>query len=417
MSLRNISTVNERNRSSRLIPKDRSSGRAQAMSPIRDSNRDLVLEVLRRNQPISRVDIARRSGLQRSTISSIVDELIEERWAREGSVVKTERGRRPTMLTMNDDLLLLVADVRPTKAILAVVDLNGRFLDRAVVPIIADAKEGVELIAAGMRQLRSNFPGKRWEGVGISLPGRVNKITHKLAWAPNLPWVGFDIRGTLQKALKLQVELENAANACLLSEVWFGHLEGVQNAVLITIAEGVGASAIVNGTLMEGAEGLAGELGHVTVSDSGPRCACGQVGCWEMFASCRAALRYFHEEMKGKGAATIQDLLNLEANGDKAARAALNWQAEWIGRGMRVVTAGFNPELILFVGDITLRWDAVGPIVRAELTKRLVGGAQPKIAIVSDGEAARLRGAAAVLLQRHISFKRTSRSRKVAVTA
>jgi predicted NBD/HSP70 family sugar kinase len=384
------------------------------MSPIRDSNRDLVLEVLRRNQPISRVEIARRSGLQRSTISSIVDELIEERWVREGSVVKTERGRRPTMLTMNDDLLLLVADVRPTKAILAVVDLNGRFLDRTVVPIIADPKEGVELIAGGMRQLRSNFPGKTWEGVGISLPGRINKVTHKLAWAPNLPWVGFDIRGTLQKALRLQVELENAANACLLSEVWFGHLEGVQNAVLITIAEGVGASAIVNGSLMEGAEGLAGELGHVTVSDSGPRCACGQVGCWEMFASCRAALRYFHEEMKGKGAATIQDLLNLEANGDKAARAALNWQAEWIGRGMRVVTAGFNPELILFVGDITLRWDAVGPIISSELTRRLVGGAQPKIAVVSDGEAARLRGAAAVLLQRHISFKRTSRNRKVA---
>jgi predicted NBD/HSP70 family sugar kinase len=136
-----------------------------------------------------------------------------------------------------------------------------------------------------------------------------------------------------------------------------------------------------------------------------------------MFASCRAALRYFHEEMKGKGAATIQDLLNLEANGDKAARAALNRQAEWIGRGMRIVTAGFNPELILFVGDITLRWDAVGPIISAELTRRLVGGAQPKIAVVSDGEAARLRGAAAVLLQRHISFKRTSRSRKVAGTA
>jgi len=315
------------------------------------------------------------------------------------------------MLAMNDDLLLLVADVRPTKAILAVVDLNGRFLDRTMVSIIADPKQGVDLIAEGMRHLQTHFPGKTWEGAGISLPGRINKRTQKLAWAPNLPWVGFDIRGTLQKALKIQVELENAANACLLSEVWFGHLEGIQNAVLITIAEGVGAAAIVNGQLMEGAEGLAGELGHVPVCDSGPRCACGQVGCWEMFASCRAALRYFHEEMKGKDAATIQELLNLEANGDSAARVALNWQAEWIGRGMRVVTAGFNPELILFVGDITLRWDAVGPIINAELTKRLVGGAQPRIAVISDGEAARLRGAAAVLLQRHISYRRTSATR------
>lgn len=388
--------------------KDFAPTRIQGMSPIRDTNRDLVLELLRRNQPISRVDIARRSGLQRSTVSSIVDGLIEERWVREGSVVKTERGRRPTMLTMNDDLLLLVADVRPTKAILAVVDLNGRFLDRTMVPIVSDPKQGVELIAKGMRDLQTRFRGKTWEGVGISLPGRVNKITQKLAWAPNLPWVGFDIRGTLQKALKIQVELENAANACLLSEVWFGHMDGIRNAVLITIAEGVGAAALVNGQLMEGADGLAGELGHVSISDSGPGCACGQVGCWEMFASSRAALRYLREEMKGNGVSTFQELLNFEANGDEAARAALTRQAEWIGRGLRVVTAAFNPELILIVGDITLRWDFVGPIINTELARHQVGGGQPKIAILSDGEAARLRGAAAVLLQRHTSFRRTS---------
>lgn len=383
-------------------------GRAQSLSVVRDSNRDLVLELLRRNQPVSRVDIARKSGLQRSTISSIVDDLIDERWVCEGSAVKTERGRRPTMLTMNDDLLLLVADIRPTKAILAVVDLNGRFLDRTTIPIIADPKRGVALIAENMRRLQAGFRGKTWEGVGISLPGRVNKVTHRLAWAPNLPWVGFDIRGTLQKALKVQVELENAANACLLSEVWFGHMEGIQNAVLLTIAEGLGAAAIVNGRLMEGADGLAGELGHVPVSDSGPRCACGLVGCWEMFASSRAALRYVQEVIKGKEISTIQELMNLEASGDKVARSALNRQAEWIGRGLRIVTACFNPELILFVGDITLRWDLVGPIIDAELTQRLVGGARPDIAVLSDGEAARLRGAAAVLLQRHINFRRTS---------
>ena len=408
MSLRNKSESDGHIGRARVKSNEHAPKRSQSMSPIRDGNRDLVLEVLRRNQPISRVDIARRSGLQRSTISSIVDGLIDERWVREGPVVKTDRGRRPTMLTMNEDLLLLVGDIRPTKAILAVVDLNGRFLDRTMVPIIADPKLGVEAIADGMRHLQSHFPGKTWEGVGISLPGRVSKITQKLAWAPNLPWVGFDIRGTLQRSLKIQVELENAANACLLSEVWFGHMAGIQNAVLITISEGVGAAAIVNGQLMEGAEGLAGELGHVPVSDSGPRCACGQVGCWEMFSSSRAALRYLREETKVKGAPTFQELLNLEASGDKAARTALTRQAEWIGRGLRVVTAAFNPELVLFVGDITLRWDAVGPIINAELTKRLVGGAQPRIAILSDGEAARLRGAAAVLLQRHFSFRRTS---------
>ena len=401
-----VSELNEQEIRGGVPSKDRDPGRAQGVSPIRDGNRDLVLEILRRNQPISRVDIARKSGLQRSTVSSIVDGLIAERWVREGSAVRTERGRRPTMLTLNHDLLLLVADIRPTAASLAVVDLNGRFLDQTVVPILADPKRGVQRIAEKMRLLQSRFPGKTWEGVGVSLPGRVNKATHKLAWAPNLPWVGFDIRGALRKALKIQVELENAANACLLSEVWFGDMEGVQNAVLITISEGVGAAAIVNGLLMEGGEGLAGELGHVPVSDSGPTCACGQVGCWEMFTSSRAALRYFHEETKDENVKTFHQLMDLEARGNKAALAALNRQAQWIGRGLRIVTATFNPELILFVGDVTLRWDAVGPIIEAELARRLVGAA-PRISILSDGEAARLRGAAAVLLQRHSSFRRT----------
>ena len=180
MVLRDISDVN--GHIDRTGGKSRDQApRVQGVSPIRDGNRDFVLEVLRRNQPISRVEIARRSGLQRSTISSIVDDLIAEKWVCEGSVVKTERGRRPTMLTMNDDLLLLVADIRPTKAILAVVDLNGRFLDRTTVPISSDPKRGVGLIAEGMRHLQSHFPGKTWEGVGVSLPGRINKITQKLA--------------------------------------------------------------------------------------------------------------------------------------------------------------------------------------------------------------------------------------------
>lgn len=374
-------------------------------APIRDNNRDLVLEVLRRNQPISRVDIARKSGLQRSTVSAIVEGLLNDRWVREGSIVKTARGRRPTMLTMNDELFILVADVRPTQAILAAVDLNGRFLDRTLVPIISDPKQGVESIAEGMKRLRSQFPEKTCEGIGISLPGRVDRKSQKLALAPNLPWVGFDIRGTLQKRLGLQVELDNAANACLLSEVWFGNLKEIRNAVLITISEGVGAAVLVNGSLMEGASGLAGELGHIPISDAGPKCACGQTGCWEMFASSRAALRFLQSKTGSQKVFSIQQLMNLEASGDPDARQAVRKQIEAIGRGLRIVTASFDPELILFVGDITLRWRAIEPILSKELTSRMLAGPPPRIAALADGEAARLRGAAAVVLQRHTGFK------------
>lgn len=375
---------------------------------IRDANRDLVLEVLRRNQPISRVAIANKSGLQRSTVSSIVEGLIAEHWIREGSIVKTARGRRPTMLSMNEELMILVADVRPTQTILAVVDLNGRFLERTMIPLSADPKSGVDAMADGMLRLLEHFPKMTCEGVGVSLPGRLDAVTQKLVFAPNLPWVGFDIRAALQKKLKLQVEVDNAAHACMLSEVWFGRLEGVRDAVLVTISEGVGASLMLNGALITGASGMAGELGHVPVATDGPKCACGEVGCFEVFASSRAAVRYFREAVPTEPVPTIQQLMNMEASGHPQARAALAKQAAAIGRGLRIVTATVNPQIILFAGDITLRWDLMGPIIEAEVARGVLAGPVPKVVALPDGESARLRGAAAVVLQRHTGFQHTA---------
>src|ERR1700759_3965921 len=92
----------------------------------RDINRDVVLERIRALQPVARVDLARASGLQPSTVSSIVEQLLRERWIREGAIRKTARGRHPTMLSLNDDLVMLVAEVHPAQATLAVIDLNGR---------------------------------------------------------------------------------------------------------------------------------------------------------------------------------------------------------------------------------------------------------------------------------------------------
>src|SRR6201998_3872005 len=93
----------------------------------RDINRDIVLEIIRSRQPIARADLARASGLQPSTISAIVEQLLHEKWVKEGPIPKRARGRRPTLLSLNDELVILTADVRPNQAIVAVVDLNGRF--------------------------------------------------------------------------------------------------------------------------------------------------------------------------------------------------------------------------------------------------------------------------------------------------
>lgn len=375
----------------------------------RDMNRDVVLELIRAHQPVSRADLARLSGLQRSTVSEIVGDLIRDEWVREGTLARRPRGRRPTMLGLNEDLVILAADIHPRQAIVAVVDLNGHFLSRDVVTIASDPARALENIVRSMRHMREKHAGKSFEGVGIALPGRVDPETHRLIFAPNLKWVNFDIRGTVEKALGLKVELENAANAWLLSEMWFGKMDGVRHVVLVTISEGVGTGVIANGQAVAGKNGMAGEFGHLVLDPSGPLCACGARGCWETYASSSAAVGFFEARRPGGPAVSIGDVHALAEEGDADAVAAITEQACNIGRGLRLITAALSPEVIFIAGDITVVWALVGPVIEAEMRGAMLAGDAPRIVPSEEGGLARLRGASALVLQRH-SGKRHARN-------
>ena len=277
----------------------------------RDVNRDIVLEIIRSRQPIARADLARASGLQPSTISAIVEQLLEEKWVTEGAIARRPRGRRPTLLSLNDDLVILAADVRPQQAIVALIDLNGRFLGREVVPLVSDPKRAILKIMECMESMRAKHRDRSFEGVGLSMPGRVDPESQRLILAPNLKWGNYDVKSVVEEKMQLQVELANAANASLLSELWSGKLDGVRDAVLVTVSEGLGAAILANGQIITSRSGLAGEFGHSPIDPTGPLCGCGQRGCWEVFASSTAALRYY-AEAAGKGrAVTIHDLLRM----------------------------------------------------------------------------------------------------------
>lgn len=364
-------------------------------------NRDIVLELIREHQPTSRADLSRRSGLQRSTVSQIVEQLIRERWVREGPVAISARGRRPTMLGLNQDLGVIAIDVRPNLATVAVVDLNGRLLSRSQVPVTSDPECSTRLINEAAARIRGALPRYSIEGIGISLPGRVDPATQRLIFAPNLRWPDFDLKGAIESKLHLPVKMENAANACLIAELTFGSLDGIQNIVLVTISEGVGTGIFANGHLITGDSGRAGEFGHAPLGPDGPRCACGRNGCWEVFASCRAALRYYREiEPKAKEV-TFNNLLRMAQDGNPSAASALNQQAKEIGRGLGLLIAGLAPSMILMAGEITGAWSRFGPVIEREAARFTVAGSLPQILPAHEGEIARLRGAAALVFQRH----------------
>jgi predicted NBD/HSP70 family sugar kinase len=374
---------------------------------VREINRRIVLNLVRTRQPISRADLARVSGLQRSTISLIIEQLIEESWVLEGPTGRLPRGRRPTFLRLNDERVVIGVDIRPTQTTVAVADANGKFTSQEVIATSSDPKITLDALIECIRRIISSCKGKKIEGIGISLPGRFNHNSDRLVFAPNLAWRDLDIRGPIVKATDLEVEVENAANACVLAEVWFDRVEQCRNLVVVTVSEGIGAGVLANGELVRGLNGMAGEFGHVPLDPKGPVCGCGSRGCWEVFASNRAALRYYFESGSEFGGLSFPDLLSRADQGDTRAASALETMAHYLGRGMRMIVAGLAPERIVVIGELTRSWNRFGSVIESEVQAQVLpGGVAPRLVPAYEDGMARLRGTVVLVLRKHFGTVR-----------
>lgn len=379
---------------------------------IRDINRRLVLNLIRTRQPLSRADLARVSGLQRSTVSLIVEELIKERWVMEGPTGRLPRGRHPTFLRLNDERVIVSVDIRPSQTIIALADVNGKFTSREIMATPETPPAAIDLLVKKISALIRTCKGKKIEGIGISFPGRIDPTSERLVFAPNLGWRDVDLHRPLVRATGLEVELENAANACVLAVVWFDRMETSQDLVVLTVAEGIGAGILVNGRLARGLRGMAGEFGHVPLDPKGPLCRCGSRGCWEVFGSNNAALRYYFESASPAEGLTFPDLLSLADQGDARAAKALDTMAHYLGRGMRMIVAGLAPERIIVIGDLTRSWHRFGPVLEAEVQAQVLpGGIAPRLVPAHEDGMARLRGTVALVLQKHFGDTHQVRER------
>jgi|SRR5215469_11581675 len=369
---------------------------------VRTINRRIVLNLIRTRQPLSRADLARVSGLQRSTISLIVEELIHQHWVIEGPTGRLPRGRRPTFLRLNDDRVIISIDIRPTQTTIALADINGKFTSQEMISTPADPRVALEVLLPRIQKLIRACRRKMIEGIGISLPGRVDHAANRLVFAPNLRWRDVDLCTPIAEASGLDVEFENAANACVLASVWFDRMDGSQTIVAVTVSEGIGTGIWVNGQLARGLSGMAGEFGHVPLDPKGPPCGCGSCGCWEVFASNRAAMRYYLESTSQPSGFSFLDLLRLADQGDLRAEKALSTMAHYLGRGMRMIVAGLAPDRIVVIGDLTRSWLRFGPIIETEVqAQALPGGKVPVVIPAHEDGMARLRGTVALVLQKH----------------
>ena len=378
----------------------------------RDINRRIVLNLIRTHQPISRADLARHSGLQRSTVSVIAEQLIKERWITEGANGHTPRGRRPRFLHLNKERVGIIGiNVRPVTTTLALADLDANFLAQDSLATPQDPKQFLTELVPRVRKLIDSRPELTCEGIGVSLPGRVDLASKQLVFAPNLGWRDFDLKTPLEKATRLPVELENAANSCALSEICFGRrAEGLRNLVVVTVSEGIGCGLILNHQLVQGSTGTAGEFGHAALVPDGLECSCGNRGCWEMYASNSAAVRYYTQAgsaTRGRRSATDENtisfdhLLRLAAQGDGKAADALQQMARYLGLGIAPLVSGLAPDMIVIVGEVTRAWHRVGPIIKETIRQHSFTRAETQIVPSDPITQPRLRGTVALVLLKH----------------
>jgi predicted NBD/HSP70 family sugar kinase len=369
----------------------------------RHINRRIVLNLIRSHEPISRADLARHSGLQRSTVSVITEQLIEERWVTEGANGHAPRGRRPTFLHLNKDRVGIIGvNIRPAMTTLALADLNGHFIAQESLRTAQHPQQFIKDLVPRLENLKKIRPELTCEGIGVSLPGRVDSASQRLVFAPNLNWREFDLKSPLEAATGLPVELENAANACALSEIWFGRRsESVQDLIALTVSEGIGTGLVMNRQLVRGSTGVAGEFGHTTIVENGLECRCGNRGCWELYASNSAAVRYYSGSKTNGQPPTFDDLLRLASQGDSRALEALNQMGHYLGAGIAMLVTGLAPDEIRVIGEITKLWNKIGSIITKTITDRCPTHTKTRIVPTDPSSHPRLLGTIALVVQKH----------------
>jgi len=351
----------------------------------RDLNRRLLLNLIRTRQPLSRADLSRISGLHRSTVSLITDQLIDQRWVLEGPMGRLPIGRRPTYLGLSDERTIVGVDWERCGAKIVVSDLTGRFTAQLIVATADDPDAAAADLIARIRGMIRTVEGRTVEGIGIC-----GRPSH-------------DVRTSLAESTGLEVECHNPAGACAIGATWFGAADDACDTVVVTVSDEIDAGILSNGQLLRGRNGRAGDYGHAQLDPNGPACLCGGRGCWTALASIRAAVRYYTGSGQPHGI-HFADVVNLAERGDTAAVKAIETMAYWLGSGLRMIVAGVAPERILVVGDVTRAWNRVGPALMTGLLAHPLAQEQiPQIVPVQDGEAARLRGAVALVLQKRFA--------------
>lgn len=375
----------------------------------REINRQIALNLIRSHQPVSRAELARLMVVRRGVVSRLIDELLAAKLVFEGAKGESRRGRKPMHLYVETRRRCIAAvDISSSQTAILLTDVLGHPLaDVVELPTRRCPQALAGEIARQITEALAAHPDAgECVGVGVAVSGLVD-TAGRIRFSPTLGWHDVDLLEPLGAALKLPVVVENSTKACVLGQVWAvrGDAPVDGPVVFLNVSDGVGAGIAVDGKLLRGFHNAAGELGHIPLNMYGPRCACGQRGCLEAYASKRAVIARYRgtdpswPESGEPTSVTIEHIMERARAGETHAIGTLRETGHFLALGFATIIKAFDPQRIYVGGEITAAWDLVLGTVRDTLREdELVRQAgETEILTVSLGEHPRLRGAAALI--------------------
>ncbi|MDF2927562.1 MAG: hypothetical protein K0R57_6476 [Paenibacillaceae bacterium] len=380
---------------------------------VKKINKSIVLELLQKQSPISRASMAKLTGLTKATVSTLVAELMEENLLDEIGMGESSGGRKPVMLVFRQEAGYAIGVDLGVNYIHAVLtDLKGELVHekRQSLKGILEADQVLAELKACLRQLIELAPASPYGivGIGVGVPGITdNKGT--VLFAPNLGWRDVPLKRLLEEEFGMPVTIDNEANAGAVGEKEFGAGRDAANLIYISIGVGIGTGIIMNNELYRGASGYSGEMGHISIQADGKPCRCGNLGCWELYASENALLA----EAAGvfpDGKGELEDLIALARQGNSTVLELFARTGHYLGVGITNIINIFNPELIIIGNRFAEAENWLGASIRQVIETRALPYHRDRMRLefAGPGHRSNVTGAASFAISRFFAERKVS---------
>lgn len=379
---------------------------------IKEINRVNIINILKSKGVTTKQEIAKILGLSIPTVTTNINGLMENGLVTEAGVAKSTGGRKPVLLKFEENARYAIGvDITPDRIRLILVNLNLKIVDEVEfdykrVFSFSDVLEHVETEIRSL--LRKNKIVKKMVvGVGISLPGLVDEDRLILENAPNIGVRDFNFRD-FEKKMGLKVSIENEANVAAFAEATIGVGKNKSNMVYISVTEGVGTGIIIDDHIYKSSHKKAGEFGHMRISDEDTKCNCGRTGCWELFASKKALMKYYQEET-GRNVHDLKDIFFEVKNKDAKAIRAITRYSDALFIGIENIILGLNPEYVIIGGELGNYDDVLFELMSGEqrLKSSYIEYEGTKVIFTSLGDKGALMGAALLPLEDIFNYRKS----------